>query len=147
MTAPPSLVAENLGSQSNLVTAADEGTQNPLILVNLAFTGGVAPTATAISTSQYTVNPTASTTPVTINTTSGYWWGAGEEGTGGASPVPNPTVLVDGTPIGSIGAGGASTLTVSAGCLRAWCSWYSDLPGDERWRDDSFGTALLACTA
>ena len=87
VTAPPSLVAENLGSQSNLVTAADEGTQNPLILVNLGSTGGVAPTATAISTSQYVVNPTASTTPVTINTTSGYWWGAGEEGTQGSNAL------------------------------------------------------------
>ena len=51
VTAPPSLVAENLGSPTNIVTAADEGTQDPLILVSIAFAGGVSPTATAISPS------------------------------------------------------------------------------------------------
>ena len=117
VTAPPSLVAENLGSPTNIVTAADEGTQDPLILVSIAFAGGVSPTATAISPSQYVVNPNTATTPITINTTSGYWWGAGEEGTGGASPIPNPTVLVDGTPIALAGTAGtgSSTATVSAG--------------------------------
>ncbi|MGO8870629.1 MAG: hypothetical protein ACLQPH_04370 [Acidimicrobiales bacterium] len=121
VTAPPSLVAENLGSQSNLVTAADEGTQDPLILVNLAFTGGVSPTPTNINLgANYVVNANTSTTPLTAAQlgTTGYWWGAGEEGTGGTSPIPNPSVLIDGaTPIASAGTAGtgSSTLTVSAG--------------------------------
>ena len=118
VTAPPSLVAQNLGASTNLVTAADTGTHNPLILVNLAFTGGVSPTPTVITPSQYVVNPTTATTPITINT-SGYWWGAGEEGTQGSnsqSPIPDPSVTIDGaTPIASAGTAGtgASTLSVT----------------------------------
>ena len=121
LTAPPSLVAVNLGAPTNLVTAADEGTENPLILVNLSFTGGVSPTPTNINLgANYVVQPNTATTPLTAAQlgTTGYWWGAGEEGTGGSSPIPNPSVLIDGaTPIASAGTAGtgSSTLSVSAG--------------------------------
>lgn len=141
VSAPPSLVAENLGAPTNIVTAADEGTQNPLILVSIAFAGGVSPTPTAISPSQYVVNPTASTTPITVNTTSGYWWGAGELGTTGSnpsSPIPDPTVLVDGTPIALAGnAGtGSSAATVSPG------SYLLGSPGTPTYPVLSGGTVL-----
>jgi hypothetical protein len=97
VTAPPSQVGVDLGQNTNIVTAADEGTQNPLILIQIAYAGTPAPIAPVIAPSQFVVNPSASSTAITINTTSGFWWGAGEEGAGGASPVPGPTILLDGT--------------------------------------------------
>ena len=78
VTAPPSLVAENLGSQSNLVTAADEGTQDPLILVNLAFTGGVSPDADGDQPVAVRGEPQrVDDADHRATPRRGYWWGAG----------------------------------------------------------------------
>ena len=109
VTAPPSQVGVDLGAGANIVTAADEGTENPLILVEIAYVGGPSPINPVIAPSTYVVNPSASSTPDNITTTSGFWWGAGELGTGGASPIPDPTVLIDGTPI----AAGLETVTAA----------------------------------
>jgi hypothetical protein len=116
VTAPPSQVAENLGDPANIVGVVDSTTQDPLMELEVTYATGPAPQNPAISASQYLVSP-SSTTAETVSTTSGYWWGAGELGTTGAnpdSPIPDPTVTIDGTPIGSIGTGGGSTLQVSA---------------------------------
>ncbi len=103
---PNSQVAANLGAIGCLVTAADIGTEEPLVLVDLDYTNDATPVNPAISIGSQTVTPGETVTPTT---TSGYWWGASEVGAGGASPLPAPTVLVDGTP-----SSGTDTLQVSA---------------------------------
>jgi hypothetical protein len=126
VTAPPSQVAVDLGAGANIVTAADEGTENPLILIEISYDGAPAPINPVIAPSQYIVNPTG-TTPIDINTTSGYWWGAGELGTGAgnSSPIPDPTVLVDGTPIALAGTPG----TGSSGATISKASYLFGAPG------------------
>jgi len=120
LTSPPTVVQENLGAPTNILTIADTGTMAPIVVFDVAYTGSPSPTPTNISLgSNYVVNPNTAATPLTaaqLNTT-GYWWGAGEFGTGGSSPIPNPSALIDGTtPIASAGTAGtgSSTLTVSA---------------------------------
>jgi len=114
VTAPPSQLAENLGGPANALALVDSTTQDPLILLEVAYNSGVGPQNPTIGGFPALV-PSGSTTPVTVTTPTGYWWGAGEEGTGGASPIPNPSVTIDGTPIATAGNGdGSSTLTVSA---------------------------------
>lgn len=116
VTCPTSTVGANLGALYCFVTVATEVTETPLFLLDLAYTGNASPTATDIAVTKYVVNPASTTTPLNVTTTHGYWWGASEEGTQGvnpSSPIPDPAVLITGTPITSAGSGGASTLAVS----------------------------------
>jgi hypothetical protein len=115
VTCPTNSTAANLGVFGCLMTVADIGTETPLVLFNVAYGSDAAATDPTLTPATSTLNANTSTTPLAVSTTAGFWWGASEFGTGGASPIPNPTVLVDGThPIQTAGAGdGSSTLTVS----------------------------------
>jgi hypothetical protein len=123
VTCPVNAIAANLGSESCIVTVADEVSQNPLIVVPVFYSASAHPTDATITANHYTVSP-SSTTSTTVTTTAGtYWWGAGQFGTGSLSPIADPSVKIDGTDIGSVGTGGGSTLTVSPG------SYAKGLPG------------------
>ena len=115
VTCPTNQLAANEGVFGCLMTVADIGTEDPLVLFDVAYTGDATPQNPTLKPATQTMNANTSTTPLSVSTTSGYWWGASEEGTGGTSPIPNPTVLIDGSiPIQTAGNGdGASTLTVS----------------------------------
>lgn len=116
VTCPVNTMAANLGSLTCIATAADVGTESPLVLVNLSFAANGSPTTTSIGLTKFVVNPATTTSPVAVSTTHGYWWGASEFGTKGAnatSPIPNPSVLITGQPITAVGSTGASTLQVS----------------------------------
>ena len=99
-----SQLAANLGSIGCLMTAADLGTEQPIVLFDVDYVNDATPVNPAISIGSQTVTPSEVVTPTT---TSGFWWGASEEGAGGANPVPL-IVNVDGT------ADTDNTLQVSA---------------------------------
>jgi hypothetical protein len=101
VTCPVNQQSANLGATNCIITAADIGTEDPLVIFDTHYTGSQ-PGVTGDATPQNPVissptpvilNPSAAT-PITINTTSGFWWGASGEGTGGSSPFPNPTVTI-----------------------------------------------------
>ncbi len=89
-----SQVAANLGAIGCLMTAADLGTEQPIVLFDVDYVNDATPVNPAISIGSQTVTPSEVVTPTT---TSGFWWGASEEGAGGANPVPL-IVDVDGSP-------------------------------------------------
>ena len=114
VTCPTNALAANLGVPTCIVTAADIKSELPLIVVDLKYSSDAAPTATAIkltSKTVLTVKPNTTTTPVTLTTSHGYWWGASEFGTKGdnpTSPIPNPTIRVTGVLITAAGTGAGS---------------------------------------
>ena len=107
------------------------GTQNPLIIVDVAFAGERRADDNDDQPVAVRGEPDASPLP-SPSTPQRVTGGERRIRHGSASPIPNPTVSSTATPIGQFGTGGSSTLTVSPAPtrdpLRGHHGWHTKYP-------------------